>query len=109
MLGWCSPLPPSSFPLLQELQENEEYLEEERQRLSRLGYAVPKKKKSTFDHNVITPGTSTNNSSLPTPPHSLHAHMLLLPETVQSLWIAWPSTCASMQSSAVQVTLGGAR
>ena len=97
-------LPPCSF---QELQENEEYLEEERQRLSRLGYAVPKKKKSTFDHNVITPGTSTNNSSLlPTPPPFLCSPT---PQTVQSSWIAWPSTCASMQSSAVQVTLGGAR
>ena len=47
------------FKAAQEMQDIEEIEQEKRRDLEARGIHVPSKPKSTFDHNVITPGTST--------------------------------------------------
>lgn len=46
------------FKAAKEFKDQEDVADELRQKLEQQGKNVPEKKESSFDHNVITPGTS---------------------------------------------------
>lgn len=63
------------FKAAKEMQDAEEVEDEKRRELAARGVPLPPKKSSTFDHNVITPGTGW----WPLPPRDRIAHSVLQP------------------------------